>query len=86
MSVACLFMPIYEFRCSECEARFDARRPAELSDAAPPACPNGHLATRRVLSVFATAGKAAGGGSTPAGDFGGGGGGGCGPGCACAHS
>ncbi|MGA2209243.1 MAG: zinc ribbon domain-containing protein [Acidimicrobiales bacterium] len=74
-------MPIYEFRCSECEARFEARRPAELSDATPPTCPSGHTATRRVLSVFATAGKAAG-SSAPAGDFGGGG---CGPGCACAN-
>ena len=57
------------------------RRPAELSDATPPTCPSGHTATRRVLSVFATAGKAAG-SSAPAGDFGGGG---CGPGCACAN-
>jgi len=76
-------MPIYEFRCSECEARFEVRRPADMSDATAPACPNGHLSARRVLSVFATAGKAAGGSVAPAGDFGGGGG--CGPGCACAN-
>ncbi|MGO8877113.1 MAG: FmdB family zinc ribbon protein [Acidimicrobiales bacterium] len=75
-------MPIYEFRCSGCEARFEARRPSELSDAAPPACPSGHVSTRRVLSVFATAGKASSGPAAAAGDFGGGG---CGPGCACAQ-
>jgi putative FmdB family regulatory protein len=59
-------MPIYEFRCSECEARFEARRPADQSDAPAP-CPNGHENTRRLLSVFATAGRS---GAAPTADFG----------------
>lgn len=77
-------MPIYEFRCSECDTRFEARLPATMSGSTPP-CPSGHDATRRILSVFATAGRA--GEAASAGSFGGGGGGGggCGPGCACAH-
>ncbi|MGA8682170.1 MAG: zinc ribbon domain-containing protein, partial [Acidimicrobiales bacterium] len=67
-------------RCSECEARFEARRPAELSDAPPPVCPSGHASTRRLLSVFATAGRATGASGAPAGESSAG----CGPGCACA--
>ncbi|MGO9560440.1 MAG: FmdB family zinc ribbon protein [Acidimicrobiales bacterium] len=71
-------MPIYEFRCSECDTRFEQKRSAAEFDAPAPACPNGHAATRRVLSVFATAGVGASSGPAPAA------GGGCGPGCACA--
>ncbi|MGD0084151.1 MAG: zinc ribbon domain-containing protein [Acidimicrobiales bacterium] len=77
-------MPIYEFRCSECEVRFEARRPVDQSDAVAPACPNGHATTRRVLSVFATAGRAAASGLPSGGDLPASGGG-CGPGCACAN-
>ncbi|MGH9172597.1 MAG: FmdB family zinc ribbon protein [Acidimicrobiales bacterium] len=74
-------MPIYEFRCSQCDTRFEARRAAELSDATPPPCPNGHPDVRRLLSVFATAGKAVG-RSDAAPQRGGSG---CGSGCACAR-
>ncbi|MHB1510494.1 MAG: FmdB family zinc ribbon protein [Acidimicrobiales bacterium] len=82
-------MPIYEFRCSECEARFEMRRPAELSDAPAPQCPNGHGPARRVLSVFATTGRSASGATSSQGEFASSGsrtpaGGGCGGGCACA--
>jgi putative FmdB family regulatory protein len=73
-------MAIYEFRCSECGALFDERRAAADSSSPAPACPNGHAATRRVLSVFASVGSSAavpGPAAPPAS-------GGCGPGCACA--
>lgn len=76
-------MPIYEFRCAECDTRFEARLPVAMSGSTPP-CPEGHESTRRILSVFATAGRSD--SAAPGGGFGGsGGGGGCGPGCACAH-
>jgi putative FmdB family regulatory protein len=75
-------MPIYEFRCAECGTLFDERRAASDYAAPAPACPNGHAATRRVLSVFTSVGSSAGtpGPAAPAA------GGGCGPGCACAAS
>lgn len=69
-------MPIYEYRCQVCEVRFDARRPPEASSLPGPPCPDGHEPTRRLLSVFATAGRSAGSDAPPSG--------GCGPGCACA--
>jgi putative FmdB family regulatory protein len=74
-------MPVYEYRCRTCDTRFEARRP--MSDAAAPInCPDGHLDTTRLLSVFAslTSGSA-----LPAMPTAGAGpsGGGCGPGCAC---
>jgi len=77
-------MPIYEFRCSDCGRRFEARRPAEQSDAAAPACPDGHTATRRILSVFATAGRSGSSDVAAEGAFSDSAGG-CGPGCACAN-
>lgn len=50
-------MPLYEYRCPECDTTFDARRPmAEASD--PIDCPNGHVGSRRLLSVFASTGSA----------------------------
>ena len=50
-------MPLYEYRCPECETTFEARRSmAECSD--PIDCPNGHAGSRRLLSVFASTGAA----------------------------
>ncbi len=69
-------MPIYEYRCDRCDARFELRRPIADASAAV-TCPNGHVGARRLLSVFATAGHSAEPSPPPAG-------GGCGPGCACA--
>jgi putative FmdB family regulatory protein len=71
-------MPIYEFLCRDCDTRFEQKRSGAEFDAPAPPCPNGHATTRRVLSVFATAGATA--SSGPAGASGGG----CGAGCACA--
>lgn len=74
-------MPLYEYRCRSCDNVFEARRP--MSEASAPAeCPDGHLDSVRLLSVFASTGRsAASGGSSmpmpmPSG-------GGCGGGCAC---
>ena len=72
-------MPVYEYLCRTCDSRFEARR-AMSDGGAPIECPGGHTDTTRVLSVFASVGRAAGGGSVPAGPPAGG----CGAGCACA--
>ncbi len=73
-------MPLYEFRCRTCDDTFDVRRP--MSQAGDPAtCPAGHDDAVRLLSVFASVGAPAGGGSpTPAPRMTGGG---CGAGCGC---
>lgn len=75
-------MPFYEYRCEICDRRFELRRPA--SEAGSPAtCPDGHHGARRLISVFATAGRA-GSSEVPAPVGGAGGGGGCcGGACGC---
>ena len=50
-------MPLYEYRCRTCDARFEARRSTAQADA-PVACPDGHRDATRLLSVFATTGRA----------------------------
>jgi putative FmdB family regulatory protein len=50
-------VPLYEFRCPTCDETFEARRPmAEASD--PIECPQGHVGSRRLLSMFASVGGA----------------------------
>ncbi|HNJ96729.1 MAG TPA: zinc ribbon domain-containing protein [Ilumatobacteraceae bacterium] len=50
-------MPLYEFRCRECDEVFELRRP--MSEASDPAtCPHGHDGAVRLLSVFANVGAA----------------------------
>ncbi len=51
-------MPVYEFRCTTCDALFDERRAMARADA-PATCPEGHVGARRLLPVFATVGLAA---------------------------
>jgi putative FmdB family regulatory protein len=46
-------MPIYEFRCQQCDERFEERR--AMRDA----CSMGHPDAVRLLPVFATTGHAA---------------------------
>jgi len=65
----------YEYRCLECDERFEARRPMALADEA--TCPAGHGRVKRLLSTFAAA--RSGGDPVPAG----GGGGCCGGACGC---
>ncbi len=76
-------MPLYEFRCRTCDTVFTERRPMSRSSD-PATCPDGHDDARRVLSVFATAGRSGstdGGGAISPAAFSGGGG--CGAGCGC---
>ncbi len=76
-------MPLYEFRCRTCDTVFGEQRPMSRSSE-PATCPDGHADARRLLSVFATAGKA--GASAPAAGLApsfGGGGGCCGGHCGC---
>lgn len=76
-------MPLYEYRCRQCDTVFEDRRPMSQSDA-PATCPAGHPDARRVLSVFASVGRASGAapssnpGPSPMAM-----GGGCGAGCGC---
>lgn len=74
-------MPLYEYRCRTCEERFEARRSLEDADA-PVACPSGHTGAVRLLTAFASTGRAAvGAGPAPMPS----GGGCCGGGCGCAR-
>ncbi|WP_324196718.1 zinc ribbon domain-containing protein [Nocardia cyriacigeorgica] len=51
-------MPSYNFRCRSCGDTFEVNRPmAEASAPAP--CPNGHDDTVKLLTTFATVGRAA---------------------------
>jgi putative FmdB family regulatory protein len=71
-------MPRYDYRCRTCEQRFEVQR--AMSEASSPArCPEGHLDTVRILSMFATMGSATA-ASRP-----GAGGACCGGQCGCAH-
>ena len=77
-------MPLYEYYCRRCAAKFDLLRPMSRADEAA-TCPHGHGAASRMLSVFARVGRD----SAP--DFDASpqsGGGGCacgGGGCRCGH-
>lgn len=74
-------MPLYEYYCGRCDARFELlRQVAQMDDAA--ACPEGHRGGKRVPSVFASFSQSEDGDYGPAG---GGNCGGCAGGaCACA--
>jgi putative FmdB family regulatory protein len=74
-------MAFYEYKCKTCASTFELRRSMSEADA-PAACPDGHLNSVRLLSVFAATGISASGGSAPA-PMPSGGGGGCGGHCAC---
>jgi putative FmdB family regulatory protein len=67
-------VPVYEYRCRQCDTRFEARRAMSQADQPAP-CPQGHDDAVRVLSVFAATGRA-GAGSAATGVP-------CGPACAC---
>jgi putative FmdB family regulatory protein len=74
-------MPLYEFKCKECDDTFEVRRP--MSEASEPAtCPQGHDGAVRMLSVFASVGASGASAPTAAPRPSGGG---CGGACACAH-
>jgi len=67
-------VPVYEYRCLDCDERFQQRR--AMGDADDAACPFGHVRVKRLLSAFAAA--RIGGEPLPSG-----GGGCCGGGCGC---
>ncbi|MFM7686185.1 MAG: FmdB family zinc ribbon protein [Actinomycetota bacterium] len=72
-------MPLYEFKCKECDDTFEVRRP--MSQASDPAtCPQGHDGAVRLLSVFASVGGGASAAPAPAPRPKAGG---CGGACAC---
>jgi putative FmdB family regulatory protein len=75
-------VPFYEYRCRSCETRFELLRPSVEADA-PATCPAGHTDARRLLSVFAAGGRAAGASTEGAGFGSGRGGGCCGGSCGC---
>jgi putative FmdB family regulatory protein len=45
-------MPLYEYYCPPCASQFETLRPISQMDA-PAVCPEGHITTNRVLSLFA---------------------------------
>jgi len=68
----------YEYRCRACGATFEERRAMAEADA-PARCPDGHVDTTRLLSVFASTSGAGGAGpGDPSA-----GGGCCGGACGC---
>jgi putative FmdB family regulatory protein len=50
-------MPVYEYVCRTCDSHFEIRRSMQESSA-PVECPGGHDDTTRLLSVFASVGRA----------------------------
>jgi putative FmdB family regulatory protein len=74
-------MPRYEYRCRACGTVFEEFRAMRAADAAA-TCPQGHDDTTRLLSVFATVGRA-GPDTAPATPSASGPAGPCGSGCAC---
>lgn len=77
-------MPIYEYVCSSCKNKFEARRSyVEASEDA--ACPKCKGAGKRLISKFACASKGGDGSSLPIGGSGGGCGGCSGSSCSTCH-
>jgi putative FmdB family regulatory protein len=70
---------VYEYRCTTCDDTFEQRRPMAEADTGV-ICPSGHAEVRRLLSVFASTGKATMGAPAPAAAAPMRG---CGGGCAC---
>lgn len=73
-------VPLYEYRCRVCDDHFEVRRPMSESGA-PATCPDGHIDTVRLLSMFASAGAPTRPTGAPAASTGGC----CGGGCGCRH-
>lgn len=70
-------MPNYQFRCRECGDTFELSRPMARSGD-PASCPAGHADTVKLLTTFATAGRASAPAPMPSAPAGGGC---CGGGC-----
>jgi putative FmdB family regulatory protein len=59
-------MPLYEYFCQSCEAKFELLRSMSRSEE-PATCPSGHEGAERTLSVFSSFSKGADGLSSPVG-------------------
>ena len=59
-------MPLYEYFCRRCEAKFELLRSMSRSEE-PATCPEGHERAARVLSVFSSFSKGADGMNSPVG-------------------
>ncbi len=76
-------MPLYEYYCRACAAKFELLRPMNRADEVA-TCPEGHRGSHRTLSVFATVAR----GASDALEATSGAGAGCacgGGGCGCGH-
>ena len=67
-------MPLYEYRCTSCESRFELLRPMSMADETAP-CPGCAEPARRAVSIFASFTVGANGEALPM----------AGGGCACAN-
>jgi putative FmdB family regulatory protein len=45
-------VPLYEYRCLDCDRLFEERRPVAEADM--PTCPDGHGRVKRLISMFAS--------------------------------
>lgn len=80
-------MPVYEYRCGDCNSTFDLFTPVRMSTEGV-VCRRCHSANvRKLISVFASVGTAGEGSFSDDGfaDAGTGGGGCCGGSCGCSH-
>ncbi len=46
-------VPLYEYRCLDCDTVFEQRRPMAEADTGI-VCPDGHARTKRLLAMFAS--------------------------------
>lgn len=76
-------MPLYEYYCTKCGAKYELLRSMSRSDD-PATCPKGHKGGARTLSLFASVTNKSGDAGFPGAYDGGNGGGGCGCGGSCA--
>ncbi len=72
-------MALYEYKCKDCDTRFEVRR--SMTDTSAALCPGGHVNTVKLLSAFASVGVS--GASAPAPSASAAPARGCGGGCAC---
>ena len=78
-------MPVYEYYCTKCAAKFELLRPMDRIDE-PATCPSGHNGGARTLSMFATRAKGEGASAMDFASPSPGGGCACGGGgCGCGH-
>ena len=79
-------MPIYEYRCDDCQVTFEKLRPMSKADAPAPCAECGSSDTSRAISLFAAISKSSNGGTHTVSGTGGGCGSCAGTSCAtCNH-